>query len=74
MGSRRPVRDEEVVDLGDVTLVHATAKAILIEMEGEEYWVPLSLVRDGSQVQQMSEGDVGALVVPKWFAEKEHLV
>ena len=74
-GYRRRERDEdEVVDLGDdVELQYETPKAILVVIDGNELWIPKSLIREGSTVQNGMKGERGCLVLPKWFAVKEGL-
>jgi len=39
--------------------------------QGEEVWVPRSLVCDGSEVAE--EGDSGELVLPMWFGREKGL-
>jgi len=54
---------------GEVTVVHATAKAILVEYEGEEFWVPKSIVDDDSEIYSGRQiGESGVLVIPYNFA------
>jgi hypothetical protein len=50
-----------------------TDKAILVEIEGEEYWVPKSQVDDASEVYSKEHGS-GTLVVALWWAEQKGLV
>lgn len=66
----RPIEYESI---DDAECLHETAKAILVRIEaGKEYWVPKSVVsEEDSEVN--APGDVGTLVVQKWFAEKEGL-
>ena len=69
---RRERNEEELTDLGDeIVLVHETAKALLVEIEGDERWIPKSLVREGTR---LVKGEKGTLVIPEWFAHKEGLV
>lgn len=52
------------------TVKKETAKAILIETaEGEEQWIPKSVITDLS----LDEGESGEIEVADWFAEKECL-
>lgn len=46
--------------------------ALLVEIDGEEIWIPQSIIDDKSEV--WIEGDIGELVISLWFAEKEGLV
>lgn len=45
-------------------LVHETDRAILVVCKGEEIWVPKS---------QIGDADDEALMITKWWAEKEGL-
>ena len=65
MSSKDPVSFEDVTCLKDTDL------AILVEIDGEEYWIPQSQVHEDSEVYQ--EGDEGRLVVSYWFAKREGL-
>jgi hypothetical protein len=60
----------QTVEIPNVTVVRETDKAILCQLEedGEEVWVPQSLVDEASEVWKAK--DEGTLVVPKWFAKK----
>jgi hypothetical protein len=53
-----------------VTCKHATDRALLCVILGEEHWVPKSQVHDDSEVFNDSNSCEGTLVVTKWFAEK----
>jgi len=67
--------DERTVDLGDEAIVvHATAKALLLDLDGEEHWIPRSVLRKGSTVGDCAIGEQGCVVLPEWFAKKEGLV
>ncbi len=46
-----------------------TDQAILVQIDGEEHWVPKSVIHDDSEVA--GKDDTGTLVVATWFAEKE---
>lgn len=49
-----------------------TAKALLVEFEdGTEKGIPKSVIDEDSEVYAV--GTTGALVVKRWFAEKEEL-
>ena len=71
--SRRERDEEEITDLGDECIVrHVTAKALLVDIEGEEHWIPKSVTREGTTVEAI--GDSGTLVVAQWFAKKAGLL
>jgi hypothetical protein len=46
-----------------------TDSALLIIIDGEEEWVPKSVIHDDSEVYE--EGGEGTLVVEDWFARKK---
>lgn len=56
----------------DVEEIRAeTAKALLLVVGGEEYWVPLSQIADADDY---NKGDTDVEVaVTEWFAKKEGL-
>jgi hypothetical protein len=49
-----------------------TEKALLVEIDGEQHWIPQSQVDDDSEVYK--EGDEGTLVVSEWIATEKGLV
>jgi hypothetical protein len=55
-------------------VVTATEKALLVEIEGEEEWVPKSVVHDDSEIFDDSENSDGMLVVEEWWAKKAGLI
>ena len=75
--SMRNIEQEEEWE-GECTYVRQTAKAVLVDYEGEEIWVPKSLLRPGSptdeDLQMLTEGQDITVVLPVWFAKQEGLV
>ena len=61
----------ETVSFEDVECLQETKKAILCSIDGEEHWVPQSVVDDDSMVWQ--EGQKGKLVVHLWWAKRAGL-
>jgi hypothetical protein len=57
------------VSIDDVICKAATGKAILVVIEGEEYWIPQSQVDDDSEVWE--KDDEGTLVISDWIAEQK---
>lgn len=49
--------------------VHETGEALLVEIEGDQYWLPLSQLDDTSEIQHF--GDEGELVTSQWWADQE---
>lgn len=58
------------VTVEDVTLLHQTDWAVLFATDaGREFWVPKSQV----DCTAWTEGDRGAIEMPKWLADKMEL-
>jgi len=57
---------------GEVELVRATDRALLVNYEGEEIWIPKSQVDDDSEIYSHRQvGEKGTLVIPYWLAEEK---
>lgn len=56
----------------DATALRSTDKALLVEVDGEELWIPHSQIDDDSEVYR--EGDAGQLVISEWIAKQKGLV
>jgi hypothetical protein len=65
------VEKKEPVEFEDVKVEKETEMALLVEIEGDKYWVPKSQVHEDSEVH--GEGDEGILITTRWWAEKEGL-
>jgi hypothetical protein len=65
------VEPEEPVEFEDVVVEAETEKALLVEIEGDKYWLPKSQIHEDSEIQE--KGDTGTLKTTKWWAEKESL-
>ena len=65
------VKEKEPVEFEDVKAEAETEKAILVEIEGDKYWVPKSQLDKNSEVNE--KGDEGTLITTRWWAEKEGL-
>lgn len=52
-------------------VVKETEKAILVNIEGRDIWVPKSQILENSEVTEA--GDDGTIVLSTWFCEKEGL-
>ena len=62
----------KLTEIPDVRVTRNTGKALLCHLEegeGDEVWVPCSVVDETSEVNDA--GDEGTLVVQSWFAKKE---
>ncbi len=56
----------------DARCLRETDKAILVEIDGDEYWIPQSQVSEDSEVWK--EGDEGDLVISSWIAKQKQLI
>ena len=65
----------EPVDIGEVTVVRTTEKAILIQLPaGKEKWIPKSQICQGSEIDEDSATDeTGTLLLPRWLVDEENL-
>ncbi len=55
----------------EVIVKKTTPKALLVEIDGEEYWLPKSQLGKATDVE--NEGDIGTIEIPKWLAEEKGL-
>lgn len=46
-----------------------TDKALLCVVNGEEYWIPKSMIKEGD----LSRGESGEIAIPLWLAEEKGL-
>jgi len=51
-----------------------TTKALLCEIDGEQYWIPLSQIDDDSEVFDAKEHSEGKLIVTEWIAAEKNLI
>ena len=65
--------NDPVASFDDVKVKRATDKAILVEIDGEEHWIPKSHVHDDSEVWDDAPDarGPGRLVVSQWIAEQK---
>lgn len=62
---------DEKVRIDNATALRATDKALIIEIEGDEYVIPNSQIDDDSEVYKV--GQTGTLVISAWIAQKKGL-
>jgi len=77
----RTIRDEssdDSVAFHDVRVVRASAKALLVEIDGGQHWIPNSQVHDDSEIYLDADcevqGSPGKLVLKRWICEQKGLV
>ena len=59
----------ETFELEDVKAVRETSKAILVDWQHGEDWIPKSQIQFDSEVNSL--GDVGTLIISEWFATQK---
>lgn len=65
---------DETIEFENVEVRHATERALLCVIDGEEYWMPKSQIASGSELDESSEaGDKGSLLVSEWIAREKGL-
>lgn len=64
----------EVVRFEDVRCIRASEMALLVEINGEEVWIPKSQVDEDSEVFDDDANAEGVLVVSEWIAIQKGLV
>jgi hypothetical protein len=64
----------ETANLGPAEPIRETDKALLVRLDsdGEEHWMPKSVIDDDSECYSMKSG-AGDLIVAAWFAAREGL-
>lgn len=62
----------ELIPIAKVSVMAETEKAILVEYEGDEIWIPKSLVGPNSEVEE--PGDEGMIEIPEWFADEKGMI
>lgn len=67
-------REESTVSFENVVCKKATAKALLVVIDEEEYWIPVSQVHDDSEVWDDEKNNEGKLVVTEWIAQQKGLL
>lgn len=65
-------KEEKVVEFDNISVQKETDNAILVEIDGNDVWIPKSQINADSQVN--GEGDVGTLVISEWIATKKNLI
>jgi len=58
-----------------IEVVAATEQALLCDFDGEEHWIPKSLLGDDADIDKSSSvGDTGEISIPEWFAIQEGII
>jgi hypothetical protein len=68
------VASDDQADFHDAKVIMERDKALLVVIEGEEKWVPKSVIHDDSEVFDGDKNSTGTLIVKSWWAKKEGLL
>ncbi len=56
---------------GNIVVVQRGKKALLVQYEGDEQWIPFSLIHEDSEIyESANKGAEGQLAIPEWKAEQ----
>ncbi len=59
------------IELEDVEILRETGKALMVEVEGEEIWLPISQVKPDPEHEV---GYVGEISITEWIAEQKGII
>lgn len=60
------------VSFDDIEVISDSEKAILVNVDGMDCWIPKSQIDDDSEVYE--KGTFGKLVISEWIAKEKGLV
>lgn len=67
--------NNEPTSFDEVVIKAVTDLAFLMEIDGDDHWIPKSQILDGGNFDDDSElGDQGELLIPEWLAIEKGLV
>lgn len=70
------VRDKEKV-VFEAEFIRQSNKAVLVEIDGEEHWIPESQIHDDSEAFvgcDLDKGDACKLICSEWIAKEKGLL
>lgn len=63
------------IAIDGVYVKHETDAALLVVIEGEEYWIPQGQIKEDSEVfTARPEGNEGTLIISEWIAKQKGFV
>ncbi len=63
--------DEKFVRISNAVCVKSTERAVCVNINGEDHWLPRSQMGPGNEIED--EGDDGTLVCSEWIAGEKGL-
>lgn len=64
---------DSFIEFENCSVIRSTVKSVLVDIDGEEIWVPKSQISDDSEVYD-SKSTSGTLVIKEWFARVKGLI
>jgi hypothetical protein len=64
--------DDETVTI-DVVVKRVSERAVLVETDGEDIWIPKSQIDADASEVKLEKGEAGVLTITKWIAEQKGL-
>jgi len=58
----------------EAVCIAETPQALMVEIDGDEYWIPKSQIHDDSEVYNNDDGSEGELVITGWLAKEKGLL
>ena len=65
---------DDPCELGTAEYMFESQKAVMFNIEGEEMWVPKSVIHNDSEIWDSTSERCGLLVVKTWWARKNELI
>jgi len=64
------------IHFDDVSIIAKSKKALLVDIEGEEVWIPASEIHYKSPIQwdDAKPDDEGTIIFARWIAETEGII
>lgn len=67
------MRETDPVETFDAVCTKETDRALLVVIDGEEYWIPKTHVHADSEVFDDSSNAEGKLIISQWIAKQKNL-
>lgn len=64
----------DLVRFDGVVCLCDSGKALLVDVDGEQHWIPKSQIHDDSEVFDDQKNSNGTLIITAWIAEQKGLV
>ena len=65
---------DKTLRIEDAEVKYESEKALLVDIDGDEHWIPKSQVHDDSEVYSKETSGDGALIISEWIAKQKGLL